>query len=330
MKFVFGFLVVTTIAAFGGVWGYMQLTGGDIYDITEYFSEPYEISGEKLIALYEKERPGLIADYQSQGNAYAKAYTSYRTASTLPANPGVHSGRYMMTYVNDVGYDKYVEFGAGPMPIGTIIAKESFKIRPNGDFFPYTLFIMEKVGVEITPETGGWIYDRIYRDGKPAGANQEFCHSCHVAFSNQDSLGYPVNIARIGYEPPDPNAAKVVLGDGDAARGEGLFDTCLGCHDIGPDAVNKFGPVLTEVVGRTAASYPGYSYSGSLKTARVAGLAWTDEQIFEWLAGPSDFLRNYLDDPSASSKMPIQIDDPQERNDIIAYLRSQSQRGSDE
>lgn len=321
-RWILGVFITLAVVAYGLLYLYERTTGGDIYDLTDMFSDPIELSQEELTTLYKSERPGLIEKYQRGDNEYALRYPEFEAASTIPANPGVHSGRYMMTFVNEIGFDTYVQYGSDPMPTGSVIAKESFKVRPNGQFFPYSLFIMEKVGVEEAPDTNGWYYDRILRDGSPAGASQKFCHSCHGAYANQDSLGYPVREARINYTPPDPNAAPVEYVAGDVERGKAAFSTCAGCHAVGPDAVNKFGPVLNNVIGREAGTYPGYSFSPSLRKAGQQDLVWTEELIFNWLAGPSEFLQEYLDDPGARSKMPLHIDDAQQRSDLIAYLKS--------
>lgn len=323
------FLLITTILLGaligGGLYGYKYVVGGDVYDFVDYFSEPYEISQDDLVKLYESERDGLIAGYQRKGDPWATGYTDYEAASTFPANPGVHSGRYMMTYVNDAGFDTYTKYGGGEMPVGSVIAKESFKLRPNGDFIPYTLFIMEKVGADKAPDAGGWYYDRVLYDGtKGLKVDQQFCHGCHKAFAHQDFLGYPVKEARLNFTATDEAEVSQTPLSGDIERGETAFQACLACHSVGDNASNKIGPVLNNVIGRQAGSYPGYAYSGSLKAAGENGLTWNEDLIFEWLAGPTDFLKDRLDDPSASSKMFLNIDDPQMRSDIIAYLATHS------
>lgn len=317
--------ILISAAIVGGLFGYKYVVGGDVYDFVDYFSEPPAISRDELVTLYGAERDGLIAGYQRKRDPWAMAYTDYQAASTFPAKPGVHSGRYMMTYVNDIGFEAYIKYGAGEMPVGSVIAKESFKLRPNGAFIPYTLFIMEKVGDDKAPDAGGWLYDRVLYDGtKGLKVDQQFCHGCHKAFANQDSLGFPIREARLNFVATDEADAPQSDFPGDIGRGEAAFQTCLACHAVGADAANKIGPVLNNVVGRRAGTYLGYTYSGSLKAAGESGLIWNETLIFEWLAGPSDFLKSRLNDPSASSKMFLNIDDPQMRSDIIAYLATHS------
>ena len=329
MRIFIAFLVLLAVAVPGGLYAYKYVVGGDVYDFIDYFSEPYEISSEDLLKLYEAERPGLIAGYQKHGNAYAMAYTHYKIAAALPAKPGVHSDRYLMTYVNDIGYDEYVKYGAGPMPVGTIIAKEAFKLRPNGEFLPYSLFIMEKVSAEDAPETDGWVYARVLYDGTTGlPASQEFCHSCHKAYAHQDSLGYPVREARLKPAGASSEPVQVVsyadVAPGDLIRGEELAQSCLGCHQVGPDAKNFVGPVLSNVYGRQIGSYPGFGYSDGVKALGDDGRVWNEALLFGWLEGPSDFLREQLDDPSANSRMFFQLENAQDRADVIAYLKSQS------
>ena len=58
----------------------------------------------------------------------------------------------------------------------------------------------------------------------------------------------------------------------DASKGEAVFKRCRACHAIGPAAQNKAGPVLTGIVGKKAASVPGFNYSDAMKEAAGRGL----------------------------------------------------------
>lgn len=108
--------------------------------------------------------------------------------------------------------------------------------------------------------------------------------------------------------------------EGDAAKGEKIFKRCSACHRIGPDAENAVGPVLTGVVGRAAGTFEGYKYGKSTKAAGEKGLVWTQEAIFDYLANPKKFLRAYLDDKKAKSKMVFKLKKEDQRRDVIAYL----------
>jgi len=106
----------------------------------------------------------------------------------------------------------------------------------------------------------------------------------------------------------------------DAEKGETVFKRCKACHQIGPEAKNRAGPVLTGVVGRPAGSIDGFNYSASMKEAGAAGLVWDDALLFDYLADPKKFLRSYLDDSKAKAKMSFRLAKESDRRDVIAYL----------
>ncbi|MDF0600008.1 c-type cytochrome [Psychromarinibacter sp. C21-152] len=102
---------------------------------------------------------------------------------------------------------------------------------------------------------------------------------------------------------------------GDAERGEALFEQCSGCHQVGPDAVNRIGPVLNNVFGRPAASVEGFRYSTAFERAGAKGLEWHIDTLSAFLENPKAIVPR--------SRMSFRgIADPQERADLIAYLRT--------
>ncbi len=113
--------------------------------------------------------------------------------------------------------------------------------------------------------------------------------------------------------------------DGDAAKGEKLFKRCSACHKVGDGAKNAVGPILTGVVGRAAASVPDYKYGKSIVAAAEKGLTWDDESITAYLENPRNFLRKFLDDKKAKSKMSFKLKKEQDRADVIAYLATFSE-----
>ena len=100
---------------------------------------------------------------------------------------------------------------------------------------------------------------------------------------------------------------------GDAAKGKTAFATCMTCHssDAG---VNKIGPSLHGVVGRSAGTIPGFSYSAANKGS---GITWTPEKLFQYLENPQRVV--------PGTKMTfVGFPDPQTRANVIAYLKTQS------
>ena len=103
----------------------------------------------------------------------------------------------------------------------------------------------------------------------------------------------------------------------DAELGEKSFRKCTPCHDIGPDAKNKVGPILNGLEGRKSGSIAGYSYSDANKNS---GITW-DEATF----------KEYITDPKAKipgTKMIFAgIKNEKERGDLWAYLKQFSADG---
>lgn len=164
-------------------------------------SKPFgEMTVPDLQALYECLRPELIKGYQKRDNAIAAAYIDWNAASIAPQAPGMHSGQYLMTYVNPIGFDQYVKYRTegNEMPVGTIIAKEAFTIKKTGKISKGPLLFMEKVGLEDASETAGWKYSGIKPNGKKLKVKaKDFCHACHQAWPGNDFLGYPLEAVRI-------------------------------------------------------------------------------------------------------------------------------------
>jgi cytochrome c len=103
-------------------------------------------------------------------------------------------------------------------------------------------------------------------------------------------------------------AEKQVSGAGDAARGKALFEKrCTGCHAL---TVNREGPMLTGVYGRVSGTAPGFAYSTALKNAHVV---WNEKSLDQWLTDPDAFL--------PGNDMDFLVSKPQERSDLISYLR---------
>ena len=115
-------------------------------------------------------------------------------------------------------------------------------------------------------------------------------------------------------------------GPGDAAAGEKTFSKCKSCHMIVSDAGDeiqkggKVGPNLYGVIGRQAGSVDGFKYGDDLVKAGEAGLVWDAANLVEYSADPRAFLRAYLDDSKAKSKMAYKLKKGGE--DVAAYLAS--------
>ncbi|MEX2519248.1 MAG: c-type cytochrome [Paracoccaceae bacterium] len=122
--------------------------------------------------------------------------------------------------------------------------------------------------------------------------------------------------------------AGAALADGDAAKGEALTaKRCKACHTIsnGDEVLlkgGKTGPNLYGVIGRAARAGEDFKYGDDIIAAGEKGLVWDEAQIAAYIEDPRTFLRAYLDDGKARSKMVFKLRDEDDRADVAAYLAS--------
>jgi cytochrome c len=105
---------------------------------------------------------------------------------------------------------------------------------------------------------------------------------------------------------------------GDVARGQRLFQNCTACHSLEPDK-NLTGPSLSGVIGRKAGTLQSFSrYSDPIK---LSGVVWDAKTLDSWLADPQHVI------PGNQMTFPG-IENPQQRADVIAFLKQASERNS--
>lgn len=102
----------------------------------------------------------------------------------------------------------------------------------------------------------------------------------------------------------------------DAIRGRHVFRKCVTCHVTNPTSTDLLAPPLHNIIGKRAASQPGFEYSDIMKLAGRKGLRWTPDALYYFLDRPETFMPGtYMAFPGI---------DQQERLDVIAYLESLS------
>jgi cytochrome c len=69
----------------------------------------------------------------------------------------------------------------------------------------------------------------------------------------------------------------------DVTAGATVFKKCVTCHDVGPTAKNKVGPVLNGIDGRKSGSVAGYNYSDANKGS---GITWNEESFLDYIKDP--------------------------------------------
>lgn len=101
---------------------------------------------------------------------------------------------------------------------------------------------------------------------------------------------------------------------GDPERGAELYRQCAGCHQVGEGAVDRVGPHLNGIFDRGAATSDGYRYSDGLRRAASNGLVWDYETLDAYIEDPRSLV--------SRTRMSFRgLDDQQDRNDVLAYIR---------
>jgi cytochrome c len=98
----------------------------------------------------------------------------------------------------------------------------------------------------------------------------------------------------------------------DAAAGERVFALCRSCHVL-DEGVNRVGPSLHQIVGRTAGTVEGFNYTDANSNS---GIVWSEEELFTYLKDPQAAI------PGTRMAFPGIADD-QQRADLVAYLAAQ-------
>jgi cytochrome c len=104
----------------------------------------------------------------------------------------------------------------------------------------------------------------------------------------------------------------------DAAAGQRVFNQCRACHTIEQGGRNGVGPNLHGVIGRKAASIEGFRYSNAMQQKGQQGWTWTEENLHPYLRNPREVV------PGTNMAF-AGLRNEQQLNDVIAYLKQQSQ-----
>jgi cytochrome c len=104
-------------------------------------------------------------------------------------------------------------------------------------------------------------------------------------------------------------AASIAHADGDARRGQKLFEECHACHAV-ERGTQELGPSLHGVFGRRAGALDDFRYSPALKRS---GITWTPQTLDAYIADPQQTV--------PANRMPYAgMPEARDRADLIAYL----------
>ena len=155
---------------------------------TKHFSvgNPAELSDADAENIYRRLAGPLEKGYLLSNHPVARAYQSWSRFNTAPYRSETHGERFVNNYANGIGraYGLFEE--AGDLPVGSVVAKDSFAVTAAGDVTGGPLFIMEKMPQGFNEKSRDWRYTMIMPDGSVFGVTNgadsrkvQFCITCH-------------------------------------------------------------------------------------------------------------------------------------------------------
>jgi len=163
------------------------------------------LGGDRAESVYQAIRGQLSASYGKSGDPITAAYQGWRRYNRVPYRSPNHGERFVNHYGNAAAAD-YGKFEKlDPLPVGTVVIKDSFVVTRNGDLMIGPLFMMEKMQAGFASLAGTWRFMMLRPDGTPMGvtggegdANVRFCAKCHRdAGAKRDYLFFMPKEARI-------------------------------------------------------------------------------------------------------------------------------------
>lgn len=154
---------------------------------------PADITPERAAHLYTLIRTALERGYAAAGYAPVADYQRWRRFNSTPYPSATHGNHQLNNFANDIAAPLY---GSGAkMPVGSVLAKDSFVVTESGEVLLGALFTMEKMPAGFNPGAGDWRYAMVMPDGTLAGETGgagaervEYCIGCHLAVEATDHL----------------------------------------------------------------------------------------------------------------------------------------------
>lgn len=154
--------------------------------------DPASLTSDEAEGIYRIALKALADGYARSGALSALSYLGWRRYNSVPYLSSTHGNHYVNHYANETARD----YGSGKrLPVGSVVAKDSFSVTASGGILLGPLFLMEKMPAGFNHVSGDWKYSLIQPDGTVFGETNgigsqrvQYCISCHLAVEGQDHL----------------------------------------------------------------------------------------------------------------------------------------------
>jgi hypothetical protein len=181
-----------------------QEKGAELSPVSGNFSKPRrhfrlrnpaELPPAQAELIYQIAAPSLEKGYTMSNHPVAEAYHTWPRFNTAPYLSVTHGNKYINNFANEIAgtYGKFED--ASEMPVGSVIAKDSFSVTESHEILLGPLFLMEKMPAGFNEVSGNWKYTQIQPDGTVLGETNgegsdavRYCIGCHAAVEQQDHL----------------------------------------------------------------------------------------------------------------------------------------------
>jgi len=158
-------------------------------------NNPAALTPQRAETIYQNIAEQMGRNYRVSRRPEADAFLGWTRYNTAPYRSATHGARYVSNYANAIGKNYGNWEKAAPLPVGSVLAKDSFTATSDGQVYAGPLFVMEKMPTGFHPPSGDWKYLMIMPDGSVFGEtkgdgseNVEFCIGCHAARAEYDHL----------------------------------------------------------------------------------------------------------------------------------------------
>lgn len=97
-------------------------------------------------------------------------------------------------------------------------------------------------------------------------------------------IALPLSACGDGNKGAGNEGATTSQADSSAQR---VLAPCAACHTFNEGGGRRAGPNLHAVIGRTAGTHPGFTYSDAMKES---GIVWTPETLDAFIANPHKLI----------------------------------------